>query len=162
MLVAVAALSLCAATPAASDPQPLLASFQGCWRGQFAAGAPPAATDQRCIEAVWGGHFTRDVHRLGGGDYGGESLYRRLPGGGIEFTYYSSDGGVMRGAVEDQGETLVFPPSDFVTPEGQTLHMRATWRRDGPDRFVTITEAEQNGAWREVMRINYVRAQPQR
>jgi hypothetical protein len=156
-----AATIVAAATvaPAAlADPAPLLAAFQGCWHGQFGAGGPPGATDDRCIQPVWGGHFVRDTHRLGGGDYGGESLYRRVPDGGIEFTYYSSDGGVMRGAIEEQGETLVFAPSDFVTPEGQRLHMRATWRRVGADGFVTITEAEQNGAWREVMRINYLRA----
>lgn len=143
------------APPAAqADPQPILAAFQGCWRGEGAGGM----TDVRCVAPMEGGQFTRDAHRVGGSPYGGETIYHRDPRTHrLSYTYYASDGGVMRGEADEAGELITFPSADYISATGETITLRSSWRRTGPDTFEAISEALQNGAWREHLRLRYSR-----
>lgn len=149
------------ATAQEARPRPLapLDGFAGCWRGAF-QGAP-AMTDERCFAPMLDGRYVRDTHTVRGGPmpYAGESVFAWDPGSQrIAYAYYASDGGMSRGFADATGDGLAFPADRYVGADGRVLNLRASWRRDGPDRFVTITEIERDGAWRPFMRIDYTRA----
>jgi hypothetical protein len=108
-----------------------------------------------------GGQYVRDTHVVhnGAGPYSGESIYYLdAQTHQLSFTYYASDGGVMRGTGSVDEHGITFPPGQFVSADGQTLTLRATWRRDGADRYVAIAEIEDHGQWRAHTTITYVRA----
>ena len=139
---------------AQADPQPILSAFHGCWRGEGQGGM----TDVRCVAPMEAGQFTRDAHRVGGSPYGGETIYHRDPRTHrLSYTYYASDGGVMRGEAEEAGDLITFPPADYVSSDGETITLRSSWRRTGPDTFEARSEDLQNGAWREHLRLHYTR-----
>ncbi len=152
-LLAVALAALCAA-PAHADPAPILTAFQGCWNGAGQGGM----TDVRCVAPMEGGQFTRDAHRVGGSPYGGETIYHRDPRTRrLSYTYYASDGGVRRGEADETGALITFPAADYVAAAGETITLRSSWRKTGPDRFEAISEALQNGVWRVHLRLTYTR-----
>jgi hypothetical protein len=141
-----------------SDPLAPLAFFQGCWHGAFAGST--TVTDDRCFASMRG-HYVRDTHDVRGAPeaYGGETIYYFDPQAHrIAFTYYASDGGIARGFADADGQGLVFPPGQYVGADGSTITIRSTWRPDGPDRYVSVAEFQENGQWREHLRITYTRA----
>jgi hypothetical protein len=149
------------AGPAAAGDGPLaqLDFFQGCWRGTFEG--PGNVTDNRCFQPMLGGQFVRDTHVVHGGQgaYSGETIYYLdAQTHQLSFTYYASDGGVMRGTgnVDEQG--IMFPPAQFVGSNGEAVTLRSTWRRDGADRYVAVAEIQEHGQWRPHITIAYVRA----
>lgn len=160
LMFAVACAALFA-PPAGAEENPLapLDFLQGCWRGTF-AGAP-AMGDVHCFAPMLGGRFVRDTHAVYGAPapYAGETVYafdnnaRR-----IVFSYYASDGATSQGYVEATAEGLRFPVDRYVGADGGVLIMRTRWVREGADRYTAITEEQNGSAWRESMRLNFVRA----
>ena len=119
------------------------------WHGAFAGSAH--ITDDRCFEPMQGGHYVRDTHQVRGGQgpYGGETIYYLdAQAHRLAFTYYASDGGMSRGFADADGNGLVFPPGTYVDPDGSTLILRGSWRPDGPNRYLAISEIQENGQWR--------------
>lgn len=152
-MVLAALLSACAST-AQAPLDAALGPFLGCWRGAFAN--TTEVHDERCLARAEGG--VRDTHFVRPTSYGGETLYSWDQRGGIAYTYRSNDGGVLSGAVVAEGRALVFPEADFVNADGSRERLRATWRIEDADRFVTVTERFEAGEWREFMRIVYTRS----
>ncbi|MGE0741823.1 MAG: hypothetical protein AB7O98_10815 [Hyphomonadaceae bacterium] len=153
LLIALA-LAACAAPARSPTAAEALAPLIGCWRGTFDGNAE--VHDERCFERL-GAHVV-DTHRVLPTTYAGETTYHDDGAGGIVFAYASNDGGRSNGAVEPQVGRLVFPPHMHRAADGAELRLRATWVLEAPDRFVSMSEVEEGGAWRPFMRIVYERA----
>lgn len=145
-----------AGEPAADRPLAPLAFLAGyCWNGTFADGK---TTDEHCYEWVYGGKFLRDRHLVRGGPqpYQGESLYfwdgeQKA----LAYIYFNSDGGVSRGTLKIEGDTLLFPTERYS--EGATTReFSTTLMRDGDERYATVTHELTKGtrveAWRTAFR----------
>lgn len=156
-LLCALALAACVTPARADDHMAPLAPLIGCWRGAFDGNAE--ISDERCFAPMLAGSYLRDTHAVRPTAYAGESVYyfdastRHLA-----VTYYAADGGMSSGGVQSEEGALVFAPYTFINADGTTLHLRGTWRFDGPDRYVATSEMEQGGQWRPFMRITYVRA----
>jgi hypothetical protein len=160
LVLALAASAIWASSAAAGDgPLAQMNFLQGCWRGAFESES--GVTDIRCFQPMLGGQYVRDTHVVHNGarPYSGETIYyldaqTQL----LSFVYFASDGGVMRGTgtVDERG--IVFPPGQYISSDGQTLTLRSSWRRNGPDRFVAVTEMQDHDQWRPLHTIVYVRA----
>jgi hypothetical protein len=158
-LALMASFALAASAAAGDGPLAQLGFFQGCWRGTFQGEG--GVTDIRCFQPMLGGQYVRDTHVVhdGAGPYSGESIYYLdAQTHQLSFTYYASDGGVMRGTGSVDEHGITFPPGQFVSADGQTLTLRSTWRRDGVDRYVAVAELEDHGQWRAHTTITYRRA----
>lgn len=153
----VLALAACATGARAEDAMAPFAPLMGCWRGAFES--QPDIYDERCFTPMLGGRFVRDVHYVRPTAYAGETIYvADAQAGGFGFTYYAGNGGVARGAgraIEGGG---AFDPHSFVGADGGVQRLRSTWLFEGPDRFVAVSEREQDGEWRPWGRIVYTRA----
>jgi len=142
-----------------SDLAPLAWLAGSCWTGTFADGQ---TKDLVCYEWMLGGRFLRSRHRVIGGEgpYAGETVFARNSASGkLEFTYFNSPGGTVRGEIEPTAEGLRFP-SETVEMGGETFELRSAWRRDGEDRYVAVTERLADGEWRSMMTIDFVRSGP--
>jgi hypothetical protein len=158
-LALLASFALATSATAGDGPLALLNFFQGCWRGTFQGEG--AVTDIRCFQPMLSGQYVRDTHVVHNGaePYSGEAIYYLdALTHQLSFAYYASDGGVMRGTGNVDEHGITFPPSQFVTADGQTLMWRSTWRRDGGDHYVAVAEIEDHGQWRAHSTITYVRA----
>ncbi|MBU6374255.1 MAG: DUF1579 family protein [Alphaproteobacteria bacterium] len=164
--VALLALSLLLAAAAPADAAARLApplagldQLVGCWRGAFAA--TTAVHDERCFSPMFEGAFLRDEHAVVGGPavYRGEAIYRFDPRRQrVEATYYASDGGVEIGRVNLAPGEISFPAAPFIGADGKVLLVRARWRFEGPDRFVSTSEIRKDGRWKPHLHIVYERA----
>ena len=155
----VASFALAGSAAAGDGPSAQLGFFEGCWRGTFQGEA--GVTDNRCFQPMLGGQYVRDTHVVhnGQGPYSGESIYYLdAQTHQLSFTYYASDGGIMRGTGRVDEHGITFPPSQFVSSDGEVLTLRSTWRREGADRYVAVAEIQANGQWRAHTTITYVRA----
>ena len=140
--------------------QPLAFLAGQCWSGPFPGGK---ATDEHCFEWVYGGRFLRDRHIVRGGEnpYRGETLYYWDPAGkAIAYIYFNSDGGVSRGNARADGDTLVFPSERHTLEGGAVREHGTTWKREGDDRYVAITNELRDGKWHEAWRVDFRRAGP--
>lgn len=150
------ALAGCAANARADDALAPLAPFMGCWRGEFQD--QPDIHDERCFTPMLGGAFVRDVHYVRPTDYAGETIYvYDAHAGAIAVTYYSSSGGVAHARLRPEEGAFVFPEHVFTHADGSELRMRSIWRFENEDRFVVVTEAMEDGAWRPFGVIAYAR-----
>lgn len=148
-----------AADPPAGRLAPLAWLAGSCWTGTFADGA---TKDLACYEWMLGGQFLRSRHRVIGGKapYAGETvLGRNAATGALEYTYFSSAGGVMRGDIVPVQDGLSFPP-DTMEMGGTTFEVRSAWKRQGADRYVATSERLQDGVWKLFMTIEFVRTGP--
>ncbi|HEX9800309.1 MAG TPA: DUF1579 family protein [Thermoanaerobaculia bacterium] len=130
-----------------------------CWTGTFADGK---TKDFVCYEWMLGGRFLRSRHRVIGGEgpYSGETILARGPKtGALQFDYYNSLGGIVRGEIEPTDDGLRFP-SEIVETAGERFELRSVWRRDGEDRYVAVSEKLADGEWRPFMTIDFVRSGP--
>ena len=148
-----------AADPPAGRLAPLAWLAGSCWTGTFADGA---TKDLVCYEWMLGGQFLRSRHRVIGGTapYAGETvLGRNAATGALEYTYFNSAGGVMRGQIVPVEDGLSFPP-DKMEMGGKTFEVRSAWTRKGVDRYVATSERLQDGVWKPFMTIEFVRSGP--
>lgn len=148
-----------AADPPAGRLAPLAWLAGSCWTGTFADGA---TKDLVCYEWMLGGQFLRSRHRVIGGKapYAGETvLGRNAATGALEYTYFNSAGGVMRGEIVPVEGGLTFPPGK-VEMGGTTFEVRSSWTRKGEDRYVATSERLQDGVWKPFMSIEFVRSGP--
>lgn len=149
-------LTACAGGPRAPEAAVALAPLLGCWRGTFDAG-PEGIVDERCFHVLSERHVV-DTHAVRPTDYAGETTYHLDDANGrIIFAYAANDGGRSHGSVEVGEGRFVFPPHEYRAPDGAVQRLRSIWTFEGPDRFVAVSEREEGGAWRPLMRITYVR-----
>lgn len=163
--VAITCLALCpaflvrAGDEPSTDLQPLAFLAGHCWSGPFADGK---STDEHCYEWVYGGKFLRDRHIARGGTkpYRGETLYYWDGAeNAVAYIYFNSDGGVSRGLIKVDGETLSFPAERYT--EGNTTRVfGTTWIREGEERYATVTRELKDGKWQEAWRMAYSRGGP--
>lgn len=148
-----------AAEPPATPLAPLAWLAGSCWTGTFADGT---TRDLVCYEWMLGGQFLRSRHRVIGGKapYAGETILgRNAATGALEYTYFNSAGGVMRGEIVPVEDGLSFPP-DTMEMGGTTFEVRSAWKRHGPDRYVATSERLVDGVWKPFMTIDFVRSGP--
>jgi hypothetical protein len=161
------ALILCVAAPVParaqhdtsstpSTPLAALAFLAGsCWKGTF---PDRVATDEHCFAWVYDGKFLRDRHvvRNGKGPYEGESIYA-VDGATrqVAYTYWNSEGDVMRGTVEARGDSLVFP-TRYDTPGGP-VEILAVWTRLGPDRYRVWQAQKVGDQWKPFLTMEMTR-----
>lgn len=149
-----------AAGPAADSPLAALGWLAGsCWMGTFEDGR---TRDHVCYDWRYGGTWLRSRHRVldGAGPYEGETwIGWNSAAGQIEFSYFNSPGGVVRGAIHPVSDGLSFP-DETVEMGGRTTTLRSRWTRDGDDRYVAITEKLTDDEWQPMMRIEFVRSGP--
>jgi hypothetical protein len=146
--------------PAADSPLAALDWLAGsCWMGTFADGK---TRDHVCYDWRFGGTWLRSRHRVlgGAGPYQGETwIGWSQSAGQLEFTYFNSPGGVVRGAIRPTADGLAFP-DETVEMGGRTTTLRSRWTRDGDDRYTATTEKLVDGSWQPMMRIEFVRSGP--
>jgi len=153
MILAAVTLAACA-TPARAHGMDVFAPFIGCWRGEFEGQSD--VHDERCFER--NGAYVRDVHHVRPTDYSGESIYYAdAEAGGLAYAYFASDGGRSQGAVSPNGTAVTFEPHWYVSPSGERQLLRANWRLIDANHYEVLTEREEGGAWRPLMRIVYAR-----
>ena len=139
------------ADPAAHfAPQAFLAG--SCWKGTFPDGK---RTDEHCYEWVYAGKFLRDRHTVKGGEapYGGETIYywdaeSKL----VHYLYFNVLGGVSKGTVTPADGVLYFPEEKYSDGKTEQTY-RSTWRRDGDDAYIAVSEVKVPGGWKEAWRI---------
>lgn len=150
------ALAACASPARAQNQLDAFQALEGCWTGVFAGNAE--LRDSRCFMQVNFGRQWRDVHTVEGTGYGGVTMYawdaelRR-----IDVVYYASDGALMRGYAVAENGGLTFPEARYIGADGQVQQLRSRWRFTGDAAFEVVSERFQDGAWIELMRINYAR-----
>jgi hypothetical protein len=106
-MIALMILAMAAAGEPAlrAELEPMRFLVGHCWRGELDHGK---AIDTHCFEPVFGGQHIRDRHEVSGG-YRGETLYSRdVRTGGVEYSYWNSFGGVIRGTMTVKAGVLHF------------------------------------------------------
>jgi hypothetical protein len=145
----------CAAPARQQTAADAFAPLMGCWRGTF--DGQPNIHDERCFETL--GEHVVDTHHVRPTTYAGETTYHLDDAQReIVFAYASNDGGRSNGSMHTEGERLIFPAHAHRSSDGAELRLRSTWTIESPDRFVTVSEQKEAGAWRPFMRITYTRA----
>jgi hypothetical protein len=144
------------AVAAQQAPSPTLTTLNSlaflagsCWKGTF---PDNTATDEHCFTWMYDKKFLRDRHivRNGKAPYEGETIYfRDLAARQLAYTYWSSDGDVMRGTVEARGDSLIFP-TRFDAPTGP-VEIKAVWTRVGADRYRVWQAQKVGGEWKPLM-----------
>jgi len=146
--------------PAADSPLAALGWLAGsCWMGTFEDGS---TRDHVCYDWRYGGTWLRSRHRVlgGAGPYEGETwIGWNSAAGQLEFNYFNSPGGIVRGAIQPTPDGLAFP-DETVEMRGRTTTLRSRWKRDGEDRYEAVTEKLADGEWQPMMRIEFVRSGP--
>ncbi|MEO0998616.1 MAG: hypothetical protein AAFX58_13950 [Pseudomonadota bacterium] len=141
ILVSALLLIATAARGGATDPARALEFFTGaCWSGTFADGE---TTDTHCFQPVFGGVFVRDNHVVRGARpaYAGETLYRWNPTERrFDYTYWDSNGGVSRGALVPDGNSLLSPAETYTDADGATRQIVSRWTITGDDTWEQSAE----------------------
>jgi len=141
MIAFLAALALAPAQPAlAPGLEPMRFLIGRCWRGRL---PKPAEEDVHCFDAVYDGKHVRDVHEVqanGTTVYRGETIYT-ADGAEATYTYWSSDGGIMRGAMHAAPDGLDFGRSTFRGADGREIALSTFWRRIGDDAYEAVTRS---------------------
>ena len=122
-----------AAAAAASGPPDFAMFMDSCWVAQFT----PTMTDRHCFTRILGGTHIRDTHEVKEGDtltYAGETTYS-LDGDKVEFTYFSSLGGVGRGSVTQDASAFRFSGVMRPSPGKPEQRIDSEWRRLDDDRY---------------------------
>jgi hypothetical protein len=150
------AIGTAAAAPIdALQPMAFLAGH--CWKGEFPDGK---RTDEHCFAWLYDGKALRDTHTVrapGQPDYVGETTYywdsaaKRL-----EYLYVENAGGISRGSVQETGDALVFPPTQYVA-DGRTMTYRARWTKLGETSYEAWSEAQAKDGWATMFKLTMKR-----
>ncbi len=136
------------------EPQAFLAG--SCWKGTFPDGKQ---VDEHCFEWIYGGQFLRDRHTVAGGPapYGGETIYYfDAPSKTVHYLYINVLGGNSRGTVTAKEGVLLFPEEAYSDGKQQQT-FRSSWRRDGDDAYLVLTEVKAPDGWKEAWRTRMQR-----
>ena len=127
--------------------QPMAFLAGHCWKGDFADGKQ---TDEHCFVWLYDGKALRDTHTVrapGRPDYVGETTYYwDSPAKRLEFIYIENAGGVSRGSVQNAGEALVFPATQYVEG-GQSMTYRVRWTRLSDQSYEAWSEMQGKDGW---------------
>lgn len=143
------------AQSAVSDFAPIQFVVGSCWSGAFADGA---TTDEHCFEWMYGNRFIRDRHAVrdksGAIVYQGETVYGWNPQTKrIEYRYWSAEGLMLDGWVEQRGDAILFP-SSYPAADGRH-ELRATWTRLGNDAYKAVNAEKSGNEWKEQFSVEY-------
>ena len=145
---------LALAQPAHFLPQAFLAG--SCWKGTFPDGKQ---IDEHCFEWVYGQRFLRDRHTVTGGPapYGGETIYYfDAPSKTVHYLYINVLGGHSRGTVNVKDGVLLFPEEKYSDGKQEQTY-RSSWRRDGDDAYLVLTEIKTEQGWKDAWRTRMQR-----
>lgn len=123
-----ALLIAASAPPVRDELQPLSFLVGHCWRAEFASGRH---VDTHCFEPVFDDKFVRDRHEVTGGEdiYRGETIYGwNAETKRVEYTYWSSEGGVSRGCMVPKGSALEFGNEEHTLADGSKVTISTVWR----------------------------------
>ena len=140
--------------PGHFQPQAFLAG--SCWKGAFPDGKQ---IDEHCFEWIYGGKFLRDRHTVTGGPapYGGETIYYfDAPSKSVQYLYINMLGGNSRGTVTVNDGMLVFPEEKYSDGKQEQTY-RSSWRRDGDDAYLVLTEVKTQDGWKTAWRTRMQR-----
>ncbi len=155
MLLALTAGSAGAEPIAALQPMAFLAGH--CWTGEFPGGKQ---TDEHCFAWLYDGKALRDTHTVrapGRPDYVGETTYYWDPATKrVSFLYIENLGGISRGSMESAGDTLVFPPTQYVA-EGESMTYRVRWTRLDETSYEAFSEAQSKDGWATMFKLTMKR-----
>jgi hypothetical protein len=161
MLALILAMQAASATPPpalAPELQPLAFMVGSCWRATF---PNSTNTDTHCYTAMLGGRYVRDVHVVGQGSYGGETIYRWDPQARhIRYDYYASDGGHSSGSVAPTATGVEFPDDQYVGPDGAAMTLRTVQTGDGSGYTRVSSMRQPDGSWREMFTLHFTRVGP--
>jgi carboxymethylenebutenolidase len=141
--------------PADSPLAPLAFLADSCFLGTFADGK---TQDLVCYTWMLDRQFLRSRHRVIGAPqpYAGETILgRNQTTGKLEYTYYNSLGGILRGEIEPTTEGLSFP-AEKVEMQGATREVRSVWRKT-ESGYVAASERNAEGEWKPFMTITFER-----
>lgn len=136
------------------QPQAFLAG--SCWKGTFPDGKQ---FDEHCFEWIYEGQFLRDRHTVTGGPspYGGETIYYfDAVSKTVHYLYINVLGGNSRGTVTMRDEALAFPEENYSDGKQQQTY-RSTWRQDGNDAYLVLTEVKTPQGWKDAWRMRMQR-----
>jgi hypothetical protein len=148
-------LTLAAAAVLRPELQPMAFLVDHCWRGTFRNGQQ----DTHCFAPALGGQHVRDRHSVVSGGktvYEGETLYswdgeRRS----VTYTYFNSQGGILRGAMTPKPGWLDFGDSTYVGADGRKATISTRWRIVDDRNYEAVTTSLDRPAAEQSVR--YVR-----
>ena len=158
LLFAVSAAGGGSAQTAGTDPLAPVAALAGaCWVAPFPGGK---LADLQCFEPMEGGRFVRARHVVLGSEplYSGETIYyvdgatRRLA-----FVYFTSLGGVSRGAMLPQADGALATEQVHIAADGREMRMLTEMRPLGPGGYRSTTRRWTGGAWGDAFAADYRR-----
>lgn len=164
MLLAIIGLLPLAALADGQDHYAPLAFLAGsCWKGDLPQQGSLKQSDEHCFSWVYGQRFLRDVHTVRSSDsrpdYVGETtFFWDAAAQQLRYLYIENQGGEGQGAVEAQGDALVFPETDEVE-DGKTQAYRSRWQRTGTDAYDVVTEFKINGVWKTAWTVHMLKTQ---
>jgi hypothetical protein len=130
-------LALLIAAQSAAGQAPDLSLFKpflgACWRAEFSA----TVHDTHCFEGLYGGSHVRDRHEVqdnGKTIYAGETTYS-ADGPDVVFIYVNSLGGIGRGKVKSQAQTLRFTGEMRASPDKAQQPIDSEWRVLDADHY---------------------------
>jgi hypothetical protein len=145
--------------PSAEDPlAPFAFLADSCFLGTFADGK---TQDLVCYSWMLDKKFLRSRHRVvgGTGPYAGETILgRNQATGKLEYTYYNTLGGILRGEIVPTADGLSFPPQR-VEMQGAAHEVRSAWRKTDTG-YVASSERNENGEWKPFMQVSFARKGP--
>ena len=157
LLVAVPAIALGQPVASSSNHFQAQAFLAGhCWKGTFPDGKQ---VDEHCFEWVYGGQYLRDRHTVVGGPspYGGETIYYFDSGSKlVRYLYINALGGNSQGTVTVKDGSLIFPEETYTEGKQQQTY-RSSWRRDGDDAYLVLTEMKSADGWKEAWHLRMQR-----
>ena len=128
-----------------------------CWKGEFPGSKQ---TDEHCFAWLYDGKALRDTHTVrapGRPDYVGETTYYWDPATKrVSFLYIENLGGISRGSMENAGNALVFPPTQYIA-EGESMTYRVRWTRLDETSYEAFSEAQSKDGWATMFKLTMKR-----
>lgn len=158
LLLAALATGSTSAKAADADPLAPVALLSGaCWVAPFPGGK---LADLQCFEPMEGGRFIRARHVVLGSEpaYSGEAIYY-IDGASdrLAFIYFTSLGGVSRGAMVPQADGALTTEQIHIAADGSEMKMLTEMRSLGLNRYRSTTRRWVDGAWTDAFAADYRR-----
>ena len=146
--------ALVASASIGEDPlAPLAFLADSCFLGTFADGR---TQDLVCYTWMLDKKFLRSRHHVLDSEYWGETILgRNQKTGKLEYTYFNSTGGVLRGEIEPAADGLRFP-AEPVEMQGAERVVRSAWRKTDTG-YVAVSERQDGTDWKPFLTITFER-----